>query len=146
VCCSAGIFATTIQAQDFKDEEGDRAVGRRTIPIVFPSFARWTVIVPLLMWSSGLSLLWGLDVTTSLCFITLGLFVGVQFLISKTVKSDQISFYWYNVSKARRAASMIDAFFFEGLAVHGPCIARVLLHVCQTLRVTLDFFWLQTDT
>jgi 4-hydroxybenzoate polyprenyltransferase len=140
VCCSAGIFATTIHAQDFKDEEGDRAVGRRTIPIVFPSFARWTVIVPLLIWSSGLSLLWRLDVTTSLCFIALGLFVGVQFLISKTVKSDQISFYWYNVSDIRRAAPMPDAFFFEGLAVHGPCFARVLLYVCQVLRAALDHF------
>ena len=34
VIASAGIFLTTIQAQDFKDTEGDRLIGRKTLPIV----------------------------------------------------------------------------------------------------------------
>ncbi|THH17016.1 hypothetical protein EW146_g3716 [Bondarzewia mesenterica] len=97
VCISAGIFATTIHSQDFKDEHGDRAVGRQTIPIIFPSVARYTVVVPLLLWSIGLSAIWKLDAFTSVAFMSLAAFVGLRFLTLRTVASDQISFYWYNV-------------------------------------------------
>ncbi|KAJ7671829.1 hypothetical protein B0H17DRAFT_1244713 [Mycena rosella] len=61
VAISAGIFATTIHAQDFKDVDGDSAIGRRTIPIVFPSIARYTVIVPLTLWSIGLAFVGSLN-------------------------------------------------------------------------------------
>ncbi|KAI0066615.1 hypothetical protein BV25DRAFT_1796908 [Artomyces pyxidatus] len=97
ICCSAGIFATTIQAQDFKDEHGDRMIGRQTIPIVLPSIARYTVIVPLLLWSGGLSMTWHLNPLISTAFLSLALFVGTRFLKYKSVPADQVSFYWYNV-------------------------------------------------
>ncbi|KAI0313069.1 UbiA prenyltransferase family [Amylostereum chailletii] len=97
VCISAGIFATTIHAQDFKDTDGDRAIGRRTVPIVYPKFARWTVIVPLFLWSASLSLVWKLDSATAAAFIGLALFVGGRFLSLGSVAEHQVSFYWYNV-------------------------------------------------
>ncbi|KAK7014388.1 UbiA prenyltransferase family [Favolaschia claudopus] len=97
IAISAGIFLTTIHAQDFKDEEGDRAIGRRTIPIVLPTIARYTVIVPLTIWSAGLSLVWKLGIIETAAFIMLALSVGAQYLASSTVKADQVSFYWYNV-------------------------------------------------
>ncbi|KAF5344479.1 hypothetical protein D9758_014139 [Tetrapyrgos nigripes] len=50
VCISTGIFATTIQAQDFKDIPGDRMIGRRTLPIVLPDIARETLMIALLFW------------------------------------------------------------------------------------------------
>ncbi|KAJ7041618.1 hypothetical protein C8F04DRAFT_1208377 [Mycena alexandri] len=70
---SAGIFTTTMHAQDFRDELGDRAVGRRTIPIVLPSVARYTVIVPLTMWS-GLTIAWKLEFAASIALMSLFLF------------------------------------------------------------------------
>jgi len=98
ICFSAGIFATTIQAQDFKDEEGDRTIGRKTIPIMFPSIGRYTVIVPMLAWSVGLSVVWGLDILTSIVFVCLALWVGGRFVALRSVPADQVTFYWYNVS------------------------------------------------
>lgn len=96
--CSAGIFATTIQAQDFKDTEGDRLVGRRTLPIVAPTIARPTLLLALSLWSIGLSSLWELSTTVSIAFNMLALAVGGRFLTLNSIKADQHSFYLYNVS------------------------------------------------
>ncbi|THH08949.1 hypothetical protein EW145_g2356 [Phellinidium pouzarii] len=79
VLCSAGIFVTTIQAQDFKDTEGDRLVGRKTLPIVAPTVARPTLMLALAAWSIGLSALWGLSMGASLTFNVLALSVGIRF-------------------------------------------------------------------
>lgn len=107
ICISAGIFATTIQTQDFKDTEGDRAIGRKTIPIVYPKFGRWTVLIPLLAWSVGLSALWRLDALTSTAFTLLAAFIGLRYLNFATVHADQVSFYWYNVSARSRCPSFM---------------------------------------
>lgn len=97
IIASAGIFASTIHAQDFKDVDGDRAIGRRTVPIVFPRYARLTVIIPLLLWSSGLSVFWNLDIVTSALFISLSLYVGAVYLVAPGIQQFQVAFYWYNV-------------------------------------------------
>ncbi|OJT05251.1 hypothetical protein TRAPUB_3958 [Trametes pubescens] len=97
VLASTGIFATTIHTQDFKDVDGDRAIGRQTIPIVFGSAARWTVIVPLVLWSVGLSVFWGLSVVAGAAVTVLAVHVGVLYLNGKTIHEYQVAFYWYNV-------------------------------------------------
>lgn len=96
--CSFGIIWTTIQVQDFKDTEGDRLIGRRTMPLDAPAIARYTVIVTLLAWSAGLTFLWQVDLVTSLCFHALALLIGVRFLVYKTIPQDQVSYYIFNVS------------------------------------------------
>ncbi|OAL46524.1 hypothetical protein IQ07DRAFT_658725 [Pyrenochaeta sp. DS3sAY3a] len=49
---TVGILATTIQTQEFRDEEGDRARGRSTLVTVWGrKFALWTVIVTVPFWS-----------------------------------------------------------------------------------------------
>lgn len=98
ISISAGIFATTIQAQDFKDIRGDSLIGRKTLPIVLPSVARPTLLVALLVWSLSLTHIWRLDFTTACTLIALSCFVGVRFVFLQGEKDDQISFYWYNVS------------------------------------------------
>lgn len=97
VLCSAGIFATTIQAQDFKDTEGDALVGRHTLPLVHPTLARPTLLFALAAWSAGLSMVWGLNVEMALAFNVLGAAVGGRFLAKTSMKADQRSFYLYNV-------------------------------------------------
>ncbi|EMD36300.1 hypothetical protein CERSUDRAFT_52075, partial [Gelatoporia subvermispora B] len=97
-CVSAGIFATTIQTQDFKDVHGDRMIGRRTLPIIHPSIARHTVLVGLCMWSLILAFIWGLEMNAQLVFHGLSMFVSYRFFMYRTLAEDQISFYWYNVS------------------------------------------------
>ncbi|KAI0658878.1 UbiA prenyltransferase family-domain-containing protein [Cubamyces menziesii] len=96
ILASVGIFSTTIHTQDFKDMEGDRTVGRRTIPIVFGDAAKYTVIVPLLAWSIGLSVFWGIDYATAVVFTAFSAHVGMLYLRAKTVSEYQVAFYWYN--------------------------------------------------
>ena len=103
ICCSAGIFATTIHTQDFKDVIGDEAVGRQTLPITQPSFARFTVPVVLTMWSVGLGYTWHLGWNTSLLFLSLASATSIRFFFLRTIEQDKNSFYyWYNVSVFRR--------------------------------------------
>ena len=97
VLASVGIFATTIQAQDFKDTDGDRLVGRKTLPIVAPYTARPTLMLALMLWSVGLSALWGLSIYAALAFNILSFTVGMRYVSLDSVKDDQRSFYLYNV-------------------------------------------------
>ncbi|KAI5120552.1 hypothetical protein M0805_000280 [Coniferiporia weirii] len=97
ILCSAGIFASTIQAQDFKDIVGDRLVGRKTLPIVAPTISRPTLLLGLLAWSVGLSSIWCLSTVVALAFNTLALLVGIRFMVFDTIRADQRSFYLYNV-------------------------------------------------
>ncbi|KAH8110328.1 UbiA prenyltransferase family-domain-containing protein [Phellopilus nigrolimitatus] len=97
IACSMGIFATTIQAQDFEDEPGDRAVGRQTLPIVAPSLARPTLLLAILAWSIGLSFLWELSLAYSAAFVALGTIVGLRFVLWGGVEVDHRSFILYNV-------------------------------------------------
>ncbi|KAI0753485.1 UbiA prenyltransferase family [Daedaleopsis nitida] len=109
IAASAGIFATTIQAQDFKDVDGDRAIGRRTIPIVFRTQAKWTVIVPLVLWSVGLSALWSVDFASCFALVVLAMFVGLQYMSGKGRKEYQVAFYWYNAWLS--AAHLLPAYY-----------------------------------
>lgn len=95
---SAAVYATTIHAQDFKDVDGDRAIGRKTIPIIFGThWARWTVLFPLVLWSVGLSVLWQVDIASSAVFVLLAAIVGVLFIMGRGQHEYQVAFYWYNV-------------------------------------------------
>ncbi|KAF9468341.1 UbiA prenyltransferase family [Collybia nuda] len=97
VCISFGIFATTIQVQDFQDVQGDQKINRQTLPILFPAGSRYTPLVTILTWSVGLSFVWHLPTAVAAVFVALALFVGMRFLFRRTRYDDQISYYWYNV-------------------------------------------------
>ena len=99
ILISAGIFATTIQAQDFKDVVGDRIIGRKTLPIVAPDTSRPVLMISILLWSVVISKLWGLDNLASFAFIQLALAVGMRYVFLKSVKSDERSYYLYNVGE-----------------------------------------------
>ncbi|EIW54174.1 uncharacterized protein TRAVEDRAFT_132392 [Trametes versicolor FP-101664 SS1] len=97
VLVSTAIFATTIHAQDFQDVDGDLTIGRRTIPIIFGDAARWTVIVPLVIWSVGLSVFWGLSVPVSAAVTMLAVCVCVLYLCARTAREYQVAYFWYNI-------------------------------------------------
>ncbi|KAF9060126.1 hypothetical protein BDP27DRAFT_1394455 [Rhodocollybia butyracea] len=86
IMLSFGIFATTIHT-----------IGRKTIPIVHPHIARWSVLIPLLIWSLCLSGIWSLKTPEEMCFILLSAHIGTRYLRLDPVEDDQVSFYWYNV-------------------------------------------------
>ena len=95
---SAGIVASTIHALDFKDTEGDRQVGRQTLPILYPTIARPSLMFILIIWSAELSTLWRLGAASSIAFNALALTVGMRFVSLTSIKSDQRSSYMYTVS------------------------------------------------
>ena len=77
---------------------GDRAIGRRTLPIILPGIARYTILAGLTLWSIGLALIWKLDWATASVFLSLAGIVVSRFQLLTSVKEDQVSYYWYNVS------------------------------------------------
>ncbi len=100
VYISMAVFATTIQAQDFKDVDGDKYIGRKTLPLLFPSSARETLFTVLIGWSIFLPLFWQLTPIVTGPFMALSGYVGWRYVMLRTsVEVDQVSFYWYNVSK-----------------------------------------------
>lgn len=102
ILLSAGVFLGTIHAQDFKDVHGDRLVGRKTLPILFPRHARKTVLASVFCWSAALAAVWELDALAAVLFVGLGAAVGVRFLVHTSMEEDQRSFYLYSVSRALR--------------------------------------------
>ncbi|KAH9888317.1 UbiA prenyltransferase family-domain-containing protein [Cubamyces lactineus] len=115
---SSCIFATTTHGQDFKDEAGDRAIGRRTIPIVFGAMAKYMLFVPMLLWSAGLCRMWTVDTVTSVSFIALALYAGSRYLSARSVKEFQEAYVWYNVWLS--CAYAMPAYY--RLANHGASI------------------------
>jgi len=97
VAISTGIFATTIQTQDFKDCDGDRRIGRQTLPIVLPQLARYSLLPILLTWSMALSVIWDLSALVAVPFLGLALLVALRFITMRDMRSDQVSFYIYNI-------------------------------------------------
>jgi 4-hydroxybenzoate polyprenyltransferase len=90
------IFSTT-HAQDFRDEVGDKLIGRRTIPIVWPKGSRVGIFVMLIAWSVGLSWAFGLASFFSVPFCMSAVLIGLRFLRKRTADADQRSYYYYNV-------------------------------------------------
>ena len=88
---------STIHAQDFRDEVGDKLMGRRTIQIVWPEGSRIGILVMLAGWSIGLSWACGLAFRFSVPFCAWAVFVGLRFFWKRTVEEDQLSYHYYNV-------------------------------------------------
>ena len=127
ILLSAGINATTIQAQDFKDVHGDAAIGRRTLPIILPGIARYTILAGLTAWSIGLAWVWKLDWATAFIFLSIAGVVVSRFQFLTSVKEDQVSYYWYNVSAGRVVCLLRPELMnFEDLAFFRPRTSVVL--------------------
>lgn len=101
IITSAAVLSTTIHAQDFKDVDGDRIVGRSTLPIAFPRLSRASMIVGLLAWSTVLAQLCQLDMITASLLLALGGAIGLRFLRYDSVSEDQFSYLLYNVRAFR---------------------------------------------
>ncbi|KAF8164744.1 UbiA prenyltransferase family [Crassisporium funariophilum] len=93
----SAILATTIQTQDFQDVQGDKLVGRQTLPIAFPNISRYTPLISLVIWSLYLTSMWEIDIPGSVGFTCLAIIVGVRYYLWRTTKDDQFSYLLYNV-------------------------------------------------
>ena len=100
IVTSLAVFASTLHAQDFKDVEGDRLIGRQTLPIAFPNFARTSMLIGLPLWSVCLSRVWGVDALCTSAFTAYAAIVGLRFMTCKTSQAARRSCKLYSVSRA----------------------------------------------
>jgi 4-hydroxybenzoate polyprenyltransferase len=94
---NALVILSTIHAQDFRDEVGDKLMGRRTLPIVWPEASRIGILIMLTTWSVGLSWACGLASPFSVPFCALAFFIGLRFFRKRTADADKRSYRYYNV-------------------------------------------------
>ena len=86
------IISTTVHLMDLRDQVGDRAHGRKTMPIVLgETTARWTLVVSLMSWSIICPVFWSMGVRGSLLTLTLGTFISARVLLIRTVEADRKS-------------------------------------------------------
>ncbi|KAJ7245798.1 UbiA prenyltransferase family [Mycena rebaudengoi] len=98
IVLSGLIFTTTGHAQDFRDRDGDAAIGRKTLAMVLPQhLARWSLMALIFTWTSGLIYLWGPPVAISVLFLALAAQTTISFVLDYSQEADRISYWWYNI-------------------------------------------------
>lgn len=102
------IILTTVHAQDFCDETGDRLDGRRTLPIIWPEASRVLTLITIPAWTFGLLSISVVNHFYAAAFIGLGFLVGMRFYFHRDVNSDRLSYIYYNVSTL-----ILDAIFLS---------------------------------
>ena len=94
---NALIILTTIHAQDFYDEMGDRLQGRQTLPIIWPEESRTLILIMTVTWSFGLLSTSTVNHVYATPFFGLGALIGMRFYFQRDVDSDRVSYAYYNV-------------------------------------------------
>ena len=91
-----GIIFTTLQMQDMADVEGDAARGRRTVPLIFgDAAARYTIAIPVLLWSYACAYFWGLPLLGYVGPLAVGLVFAFRLLTKRGIAADQMTWkFW----------------------------------------------------
>jgi|SRR5712672_698183 len=97
VTISGILIFTAIQAQDFPDVEGDKAVGRMTFPIYAPELSRLLTLFATVAWSVFLSWFWGVGPISAAVFTSFGIHVGLRYYCWRTLEADKKSYLIFNV-------------------------------------------------
>jgi len=97
VIISGILIFTTIQAQDFPDVEGDKALGRMTFPIYAPEFSRAFTVFATTAWSIFLSWFWGVGPVSTAFLVTFGSYVGMRYYRWRTLEADRTSYLLFNI-------------------------------------------------
>lgn len=100
IALTAGVVMTTIQAQDFPDMAGDKARGRKSIPLVFDEgLARGALAVLVLFWSMACLGFW--DVKSMVVWVAMLGIAGIlsyKTVLDRTLSSDKLVWklwcYW----------------------------------------------------
>ncbi|KAH9988177.1 UbiA prenyltransferase family [Russula vinacea] len=97
VIISGILIFTAIQAQDFPDVEGDKAVGRMTFPIYAPELSRILTLFATIAWSVFLSWFWQVGPISTALFTSFGIHVGLRYYCWRTLEADRKSYLIFNV-------------------------------------------------
>ncbi|MCJ1299943.1 hypothetical protein MMC08_002737 [Hypocenomyce scalaris] len=89
---------STVHMQDMPDQEGDRARGRNSVPLVIgDAAARWTIAVTMTGCSFFLPVFWRLGAKGSVMTVAIGAVVVVRVLAKRTVDDDEITWKIWNL-------------------------------------------------
>ncbi|KAL0578159.1 hypothetical protein V5O48_003825 [Marasmius crinis-equi] len=91
------IILTTVHAQDFSDIEGDRALGRSTLPVSFPALSKLLVCTGVPIWTGILLSLWRLPTLPAVGLVLLAFTIAYRFHIAQTSKEYSSSYITYNL-------------------------------------------------
>ena len=91
VLTSAMIF-TTEHICDLKDQEGDRARGRQSAPIVLgDAVTRWTIAGPVLFWSFACPVFFGLGSWGYVVPVNVGALVAIRTVVLRKTEDDRVT-------------------------------------------------------
>ncbi|KAL1753737.1 UbiA prenyltransferase family [Schizophyllum commune] len=98
ILIEAAIFTTTGHAQDFRDRDGDAAVGRTTVAMMFPGLGgRLALAAMIFAWTATLVSLWTPPALYTLLFLGLAATTSIKFLRDHSQVADKDSYWWYNM-------------------------------------------------
>ncbi|KAJ7228329.1 UbiA prenyltransferase family [Mycena pura] len=98
ITMSGLLHVTTGHAQDFRDLEGDAAIGRKTLPMLLPAlFARWSLALLLATWTAALVRLWTPPIAATLALALFALTAATKFIRAGSLDADRAAYWWYNM-------------------------------------------------
>ncbi|EJD55623.1 hypothetical protein AURDEDRAFT_50725 [Auricularia subglabra TFB-10046 SS5] len=97
ILLSVLVKLSTNQFEDFADVAGDASVGRVTLPIQFPRFARGYSSAVLVAWSAYLGAVWNLPQLAHGLFLALAIWISARTVRTKGEAYDVRTRVYYNV-------------------------------------------------
>ncbi|RXW25100.1 hypothetical protein EST38_g731 [Candolleomyces aberdarensis] len=91
------VIATTVHAQDFQDVEGDRAIGRNTVPMMFPVSSRFLLLFLLPLWTTFIAVLSSPPIWLGAMYYGLSLVVAVRCILYRSPKDDAWTNLFYSM-------------------------------------------------
>jgi hypothetical protein len=92
------VIATTVHAQDFQDVDGDREIGRNTVPMMFPILSRLVLLFLVPLWTAFIVVFSSPPMWLGAMYYGLSLVVGVRCVLYRSPKDDAWTNFVYSVS------------------------------------------------
>ncbi|KAF4123594.1 UbiA prenyltransferase family [Geosmithia morbida] len=90
LCLISAVILTTMHVQDMKDVAGDRMRGRHSAPIILgDSVTRWSIAVPVAIWSFVCPAYWSVSVPYYSLSVGLGAVVCTRLLLIRNTEGDK---------------------------------------------------------
>lgn len=93
-----GAIASTLQVADLRDQEGDRAIGRKTMPLVVgDGVTRWSIVGAMMFWSLACCHFWGVRWQVWILEISINLLLIRRLLRERNARADAVTYKVWGV-------------------------------------------------
>ena len=84
--------------EDAADQEGDRARGRRTMPLVIGDYpTRWSIALAVVLWSFICPAFWQLDIYVWMISMSFGGVIALRILLCRGIAEDKLTWLFWNI-------------------------------------------------